>query len=87
MYNIGKDAWLPLIGESYEFVNDKTIRIKIRDEAKWNDGVPITAHDVVYTLELTKKLGIGPSTGWWDYIECVKAMMIKQLNLKPTKRI
>jgi len=45
MYNIGRDAWLPLIGESYEFVDDKTIRIKIRDEAKWNDGVPITAYD------------------------------------------
>jgi len=86
MYNIGRDAWLPLIGESYEFVDDKTIRIKIRDEAKWNDGVPITAHDVVYTLELTKKLGIGPSTGWWDYIEYVKAVDDKTVEFKANEK-
>ncbi|WP_241240746.1 ABC transporter substrate-binding protein, partial [Thermotoga sp. Ku-13t] len=82
IYDLGKDAWLPMIAESYQFVDDKTLRIKIREEAKWSDGVHITADDYVYTFELTKKLGIGPGTGWNDYIESVKAIDRKVVEFK-----
>jgi len=82
IYDLGKDAWLPFLAESYEFVNDKTIRIKIREQAKWSDGMPITADDFVYTFTLTKKLGIGPGTGWDDYIEYVKAVDKKVVEFK-----
>ncbi len=82
IYDLGKNAWLPMIAESYQFVNDKTLRIKIREEAKWSDGTPITADDYVYTFELTKKLGIGPGTGWNDYIEYVKAIDKKVVEFK-----
>lgn len=82
LHDPGKGAWLTLFAEGYHFVDGKTIRIKIRNEAKWSDGAPITAQDFVYTFELTKKLGIGPRVGWNDYIECVKAVDNKVVEFR-----
>ncbi|KHC92887.1 extracellular solute-binding protein family 5 [Thermotoga sp. Mc24] len=81
-YDLGRDAWIPVIAERYEFVDDKTLRIYIRPEARWSDGVPITAEDFVYALELTKELGIGPGGGWDTYIEYVKAVDTKVVEFK-----
>ncbi len=81
-YDLGRDAWIPFIAQNYEFVDDKTIRIHIRPEAKWSDGQPITAEDFVYALELSKKLGIGPGVGWDSYIEYVKAIDTKVVEFK-----
>lgn len=81
-YDLGRDAWIPVIAERYEFVDDKTLRIYIRPEARWSDGVPITADDFVYALELTKELGIGPGGGWDTYIEYVKAVDTKVVEFK-----
>lgn len=82
IYDLGKDAWLPMLAESYHFIDDKTLRIKLREEAKWSDGVPITADDFVYTFDLTKRLGIGPGTGWSDYIEYVRAIDRKTVEFR-----
>lgn len=81
-YDLGRDAWIPLIAETYEFLDDKTLRIYIRPEAKWSDGEPITAEDFVYALELSKKLGIGPGVGWDSYIENVRAIASKVVEFK-----
>ncbi|AJC74471.1 ABC transporter substrate-binding protein [Pseudothermotoga hypogea DSM 11164 = NBRC 106472] len=81
-YDLGRDAWIPFIAQKYEFVDDKTIRIHIRPEAKWSDGQPITAEDFVYALELSKKLGVGPGVGWDKYIEYVKAIDTKVVEFK-----
>jgi len=81
-YDLGKNAWIPFIAEGYTFLNDKTVRIHIRPEARWSDGLPITADDFVYTFELTKKIGIGPGTGWDVYVEYVKAIDEKTVEFK-----
>jgi len=74
IYSWYKDAWLPMIGERFEFVDPYTIRVYIRPEASWSDGKPITAQDVEYTYFVTQKLNIGPGTGCWDYVEYIKAV-------------
>jgi len=81
-YSTLKDTWLPFLAESFEFLDTHTLRIKIRDEARWNDGVPVTAYDVEYTLNLTKKMSLGPSTGWWDYIESVNVVSDKIVEFR-----
>jgi len=88
-YDLGRDAWIPLIAETYEFLDDKTLRIYIRPEAKWSDGEPITAEDFVYALELSKKLGIGPGVGWDSYIAKLEAAgTIKDwINDKPEEQV
>jgi len=80
LYSNMKDGWLPLIGETYQAVNRRTLRVKIRDIAKWSDGTPITAQDVEFTFALTKQLQMGPGNGWWDYIQSVKAVDSKTVE-------
>ena len=41
----------PLVAESHSFPDDKTLVVKLREGVKFHDGSPLTADDVVYTLE------------------------------------
>ena len=73
MYSNDMDIWLPYAAESYEWFDKYTLHVKIRDEAKWWDGQPITAEDYKYSLELGKKCVGDMYTPLWDYIESVEA--------------
>jgi peptide/nickel transport system substrate-binding protein len=56
------DDLIKILGESIQWVDSLTIEVKIRDQAKWTDGEPITSDDVeysygVYGLDATKTWG------------------------------
>ena len=80
MYSFVSDELLPYLAESYQWVDTYTLEVKIRKEAKWSDGTPITADDVKYTLEAGKRLG-APWAGVWDYLESVKVVDSKTVRL------
>jgi len=40
---------IKIVGESIQWINNLTIQVVIRDEAKWTDGKPITSEDVEYS--------------------------------------
>lgn len=40
----------PSLAETYEWVDDTTLRVKIREGVTFTDGDPLTAEDVVYTI-------------------------------------
>jgi peptide/nickel transport system substrate-binding protein len=43
----------PRLAESWERSHDyRTWTIHLRDDVRWHDGVPVTAHDVAFSLEL-----------------------------------
>ncbi|RLF02372.1 MAG: ABC transporter substrate-binding protein, partial [Thermoprotei archaeon] len=73
LYSPYSDEWIPYAAESFRWIDAYTLEVKIRDEAKWWDGVPITAYDVEYTLKLGKKYAV-PWSGYWDYLDDVKAV-------------
>jgi peptide/nickel transport system substrate-binding protein len=53
---LSADAPVPMLGESYEYSADgKTVTLKLKPNVKWNDGEPLTADDVVFTM------GYGPN--------------------------
>ncbi|MEM0445298.1 MAG: ABC transporter substrate-binding protein [Nitrososphaerota archaeon] len=81
MYSRFSDEWIPYAAESYKWVDRYTLEVKIRPEAKWWDGRPVTAEDVKYTFELGKKYTIGDLTPMWDYIEQVKVIDQKTVQL------
>lgn len=41
----------PSLAEEYEWIDDTTLRVKIREGVKFTDGDPLTAEDVVYTIQ------------------------------------
>lgn len=49
-------GWENDLATDYKISKDKlTWTVKIRDDAKFTDGKPVTAHDVAFTYETTKK--------------------------------
>jgi peptide/nickel transport system substrate-binding protein len=44
--------FVPKLAESIASLDNKTFTVKLRTGAKWSDGQPITAKDVVYTINL-----------------------------------
>ena len=57
VYNLLTGKLDPLIGESFNW-SIYTLTVKLRKGAKWQDGTPLTAKDVVYTLDLGKKYSL-----------------------------
>jgi peptide/nickel transport system substrate-binding protein len=53
---------IKIVGESIQWINSTTIEVKIRDEAKWTDGTPITSDDVRYSYGV---YGLDSDTKTW----------------------
>jgi microcin C transport system substrate-binding protein len=52
------DAVYGLVAESAELADDKrSVTFRLRPEARFRDGTPVTADDLVFTLETLKKKG------------------------------
>lgn len=51
----------------------KVYTVTLQDEVRWHDGAPITADDVVFTVELLKKPATGsPFSASWQDVEAKK---------------
>lgn len=44
--------FVPQLAENVEFIDEQTVEVKLRPEAKWTDGTPVTVDDVLFTLGL-----------------------------------
>ena len=53
---------IKIVGESIQWINNLTIQVVIRDEAKWTDGKPITSEDVEYSYSV---YGLESGTKAW----------------------
>jgi peptide/nickel transport system substrate-binding protein len=53
---------IKILGESIQWVDPLTIEVKIRDQAKWTDGQPITSDDVEYSYGV---YGLASETKSW----------------------
>lgn len=52
IYNPITNKMIPYLAESGKWVNSTTYDVKLRQNAQWTDGQPVTAQDVKYTFEL-----------------------------------
>lgn len=43
--------YTPNLARSWRFESDSTLILELRDDVVWHDGVPVTADDVVFTIE------------------------------------
>ncbi len=76
LYNMLDGQQYPLLADG-PFTWDEgmtQITVKINPAAKWSDGTPVTADDVVYTWEANKKYETGAYTGNKDYVDTFEAV-------------
>ncbi|MGC9201447.1 MAG: ABC transporter substrate-binding protein [Thermoproteota archaeon] len=86
LYSPYTDEWIPYAASSYRWIDKYTLEVKIRDEAKWWDGKPVTADDVVYTWELGKRMVVPFITPYWDYLEEVVAIDSKTVQFRTSEK-
>lgn len=73
--NLNTGELVPWIGESFEYnqTMDK-IDVVLRSGVKWSDGVPFTANDVKFTIDMviSNTPDMNYSTAWVDMIKSVE---------------
>ncbi|MFB3738334.1 MAG: ABC transporter substrate-binding protein [Candidatus Velamenicoccus archaeovorus] len=62
-----------------------TWTIKIRDDAMWSDGQPLTAHDIAFTYNLILDNNFSNFTGYLPYVDSITAPDDTTLVWKTTK--
>lgn len=67
-FNVLNGSLQPALGAALETPDGKTLRIKLADGTRWQDGRPLSADDVVYTYELGKRHPEVPYGPVWDYL-------------------
>jgi peptide/nickel transport system substrate-binding protein len=63
-------SWLPLAGDSWEWIDDTTLQVKLHEGAVWSDGSDFTAQDVIDTFDLRRLL----SSTEWSFMDEVVAL-------------
>ena len=64
----------PMLATSWAWgAGNKSLTFTIRQGVKWSDGTPMTAADVAYTFNLTKKYPALDLTGAWSVLSSVTA--------------
>ncbi len=81
MYMWADDDWMPLAGESWEWADDVTVRVKLPAGAVWSDGSAYTAQDVVDTFTIQRLQGITV----WQFLEDVVAVDDTTVDFKLTE--
>lgn len=79
---ISSKETIPVIGKSWEMIDDYTAKIEIFDYVHDVDGNPITASDVVYSYEACKAAGVQTDTA---YIDSITATGDYTLEMKLTE--
>ncbi|MDA8297311.1 MAG: ABC transporter substrate-binding protein [Actinomycetota bacterium] len=72
LYNPMNNKFVPWLAKSGTWTNKTTYTIKLRSGINWTDGQPLTAQDVVFTLELGKIPAV-PYSNIWTFIKSVQA--------------
>ena len=59
---------IPWLAESGEWVADNTYEVTLRKGLTWSDGTPLTAADVVFTMELANQYSALWFAPMWNYL-------------------
>jgi peptide/nickel transport system substrate-binding protein len=76
MYNMLDGKLYPFLADGdYQWNDAMTeMTVKIKAAAKWSDGTPVTAEDVVYTFDTNVKIGNAQGNGFGPYIDKIEAV-------------
>jgi peptide/nickel transport system substrate-binding protein len=63
---------IPWAAESWEWVDDMTIDVKLREDMSFHDGEPVTAEDLVFTVNYAKEHEFPSWTGIFNVVAGVE---------------
>lgn len=74
-----------VIAKDITMADDKSwVRFTLRDEAKWHDGTPITAEDVIWTFKTLTEKGQPFFKAYWHDVEEITSEHPKDVTFKFT---
>ena len=74
MYNFMNGDIIGLLADSYEWNDDLTqVSVVLKDAAKWSDGTPVTAADVVKTWDVSVQIANGTGSTYGAFIDSIEA--------------
>jgi peptide/nickel transport system substrate-binding protein len=74
IYNWIDGGYVPWLATSYQYSPDhRQLRMELRHDVRWSDGVPMTAKDVVFTFELLQKVKALDMRGVWTFVSAIRA--------------
>ncbi len=73
LYDPLTDEFEPWLAEQGDWTSDTTYEVTLRDGLTWTDGKPITAEDVVFTINLGKMETV-PYHSMFEFISAVEAV-------------
>ncbi|MBY7794366.1 extracellular solute-binding protein [Vibrio fluvialis] len=77
------DSYYPLIAEKVRYSDDYTwLELDINPKARFQDGVPITAHDVEFTFNKFMTEGVPQYRVYYKEIKSVKALNDKTVRIE-----
>jgi len=80
LYDPLTDKFEPWLAEKGDWTNDLTYEVTLRDGLTWSDGQPITADDVVFTINLGKMETV-PYHSMYNFISGVEAVNDKTVRV------
>ena len=61
----------------------KTYTVKLKDSAKWSDGQPVTADDIIFTFDTIRNPDAGaPGISLYDKVDKIEKVEDKTVNIK-----
>jgi peptide/nickel transport system substrate-binding protein len=73
LYDPLTDEFEPWLAESGDWTDDKTYEVTLREGLTWTDGEPITAEDVVFTVNLGEMESV-PYHELWEFLDSAEAV-------------
>lgn len=79
LMRIGPDGLpQPWAAESYEWIDDTTITVTLRDDMMWHDGKPVTPEDVKFSFEAA---GSGEAPMYSPFVNGIADISIDGMNI------
>lgn len=72
LYNQVTDGLMPLLGKSYDWIDEHTLQVTLQEGTAFSDGQPLTTKDIQYTLDAASRYTIS----WTGYLESIESVQV-----------
>ncbi len=78
----GDNALTPMLAQRWQRVDARTLLFDLDPRARWQDGVPVSARDVVFTYQLMMDPSVGTGRIAFESIASVEAVTDRQVRVR-----